>query len=133
MDAPDFVSVVLGKPEKAGKLAEMINQAAWIAPEVAAERAQAISAGRLKLERAEREREEQIKAVESRLQATRQSFEPPGPESSGSEAAHSCCARSLLCPNTNGISCPCPGRPTRRVGVFQEPRGLSYLWPRGPR
>ena len=64
VDAPDFVSVVPSKARKAGKLAERINQAARIAPKIAAESALAISAARLQLERAEMERDEQVRAAE---------------------------------------------------------------------
>jgi hypothetical protein len=83
VDTPDFVSVLPSRPGKAGKLANVINQAAWIAPEIAAKHALAISAARAQLERAERERDEQVRAGESRLEAARGGFEPPGVESSG--------------------------------------------------
>ncbi len=82
VDTPDFVSVIPCKPGKAGKLTERINQAAWIAPEIAAASALAISAARLQLETTEMERDEHIKAAESRLETARGSFDPLERESS---------------------------------------------------
>jgi len=74
VDALDFVSVLPSKPGMAGRLANKINQAAWLGPEIAAKRAQAISTARLNLEKLETERDERIRAAESRVEAAHRSL-----------------------------------------------------------
>ena len=83
VDALDFVSVLPSKPGKAGKLANTINQAVWLGPEIAAKQAQVISAARLNLDQLETERDKQARAAESRLEAARVLLEPPRSASSG--------------------------------------------------
>lgn len=74
VDTPGFVSVVLCRPRAAAEFVERINQAAALAPQVAAVHAQIISEALARLESIQLERDEQIRAAEARLEAARRSI-----------------------------------------------------------
>ena len=74
VDTPGFLSVVVCRAGAVAELVDRINQAAALAPQVAAVHALKVSEALARLEAIQLERDEQMRASEGRLEAARRSI-----------------------------------------------------------